>query len=227
MNLVLTVAIGANYESIAELTTPTMKAYANRIGAEFKCIRQQRIAQSYPYWEKFAINELLSCYDRIIYLDVDTIVRRDCPNMFDMVPENEIGMYNEGLLTTDTEKAEQLRVMQFVHKDYGRAFPETWDGRFFNTGVMVVSRADGELFKKPHHEMFANYWDEAYLNLILLERDAVSKVFDIGYKFNRMPYVDTKVKEPRTSSYIIHYAGVQNLAPMVRQDLSTWSERTA
>ena len=138
MNLVLTIAIGENYKKIGELTVPTIAAYAKKIGAEFKYLVEQRIAKTYPYWEKFVMGELLDSYERIIYFDVDIIIRKDCPNLFEVVPEKELGMYNEGLLTNEEEKKEHLFVMRNVFREYGLPFPAVWDGRFYNTGVMIV-----------------------------------------------------------------------------------------
>lgn len=221
-NLVLTIAIGLNYLKILELTSPTMQAYADKIGADFKVILHQDKAETYPYWEKFVIHDLFSLLnvDRILYLDVDTIIRSDCPNLFDVVPEDKLGMYNEGLLTNASERTEHTQVMQHVFQEYNQPFPELWDGRFYNTGVMVVPSSQKDLFKKPNHEMFGNFWDQAYLNMEII-RSKID-VFDIGYKFDRMYYVDKKVKEHRLKSYIVHYAGIQNLIPVIEEDLRLW-----
>ena len=223
-NLVLTIAIGDNYKKIADLTSPTMKSYAAKIGAEFLCITEQRISTTYPYWEKFVIGELLNSYNRIIYLDVDTLVRKDCPSLFDIVPLREIGLYNEGLLTNDTEKTEHIITMQKVFEEYEQSFPNLWDGRFYNSGVMVVPQNMKWLFKKPEKETFANYWDQSYINMMLSVHGSLDDVFDIGYKFNRMYYVDSKVKEDRSKSYIIHYAGLSDVILNASQDLSRWGE---
>jgi len=221
MNLVLTIAIGEGYKKLSSITTPIIKSYAQKTGSEFKCITEQTIATTYPYWEKFIIGDLLESYDRILYFDSDIIIRKDCPNLFDLVPQKEIGMYNEGLLTTDKEKMEHISVMQKVFKEYKQT-PLPFDGRFYNTGVIVVPKRAKSLFKKPEHESFANYWDQSYINMMLLVSGKISEVFDIGYKFNRMYYVDNKVKEHRQKSYIIHYAGMLNNLPYIMQDLDAW-----
>lgn len=222
MNLVVTISIGGNYQKIAELTTPPMIDYAHKIGAEFKCITEQKIATTYPYWEKFIISDLLNSYNRILYLDVDTLIRKDCPNLFELVPTNEIGLYNEGLLTTAKERLGHVSVIHKAFKEYKQSSPQSWDGRFYNTGVMIIPRNMKWLFTKPSHEMFSNYWDQGYLNMTLITQNALSNVFDIGYKFNRMYYVDSKVGEHRTKSYIIHYAGIQNISDSIKHDLDCW-----
>ena len=225
MNLVFTIAIGENYKKIADLTAPTMIAYADKIGAEFKCLTEQKVALTYPYWEKFIVGEFLESYEKVLFIDVDAIVRSDCPNLFELVPADEIGLYNEGLLTTEAEKAEHFSVMQKTFKEYDQPWPEAYDGRFYNSGIMVVPRSMKWLFVKPEHEMFDNFREQAYLNMMLIISNSVAKVFDIGYKFNRMYYVDPKVKEHRLKSYIVHYAGIQDLNSGIKCDLEAWGQQ--
>lgn len=216
-NLVLSIAIGENYKGIADITFPFIEDYAKKVGADCELSISQRVSSSYPYWEKFIIKDLLDKYERILYFDIDVLIRKDCPNLFNIIPENKLGMYNEGLLTTALERGEHTEVMNNVFKEYGEEFPRLWDGRFYNSGVMMVPKSQRDLFIKPVHEMFAHYWDQAYLNMIILLKEI--DVFDITYKFNRMYYVDPKVNEHRLHSYIIHYAGIQSLVPVLKGDI--------
>jgi lipopolysaccharide biosynthesis glycosyltransferase len=99
---VLTIAVGDDFQKMAKITHPTLKAYADRIGADFICVDKNTC--STPHWEKFInIYKLLIKYERIIYLDTDLIVRDDCPSLFDIVPEAKIGMFNEMPFTTRRE----------------------------------------------------------------------------------------------------------------------------
>ena len=97
--LVLTIAIGDEYQQIAKLTHPTLKAYAKRIGADFHSINETRISKTSPHWEKFQIYDWLKEYDRIIYIDTDIIVRDDTPDLFEEVDYMKLGMFNEGRFT--------------------------------------------------------------------------------------------------------------------------------
>jgi hypothetical protein len=72
MNLVLTLAIGNEYSTIAKATHPSLRAYAKRIGADFKVIDRPAIAKTTPHWEKFQIAKLLDTYERIAYIDTDS-----------------------------------------------------------------------------------------------------------------------------------------------------------
>ena len=63
---------------MAEVSHPTLKAYAERIGAEFVVLSDEDAARhSTPHWAKLKLGDLLNRYDRIIYLDTDILVRED------------------------------------------------------------------------------------------------------------------------------------------------------
>ena len=125
--LVLTIAIGQEYKELACLTHPSLRAYASRIGADFFCIDFQEISKTTPHWEKFQIATLLETYDRILYLDTDIIVRNDCQSLFDIVPEDQLGMFNEAQFTYRSRE-----MMVDVCRSYGTMLP-SWDGRYFNS----------------------------------------------------------------------------------------------
>ena len=224
-NLVLVVAIGEFHAAIAELTIPTIKAYAERIGADFKCITEHKLATTFMIWERFLrMKDLLSEYDRVLSIDADAIVRWDCPSLFDIVPEYEMGMFNEGLLTTVEEKEHQKAAMVNAFTEYEKPFPEDWDGRFYNGGIMLAPKRLQWVYEPPSHESHANYFDQGYLNMQLIMGNSFNDVFDFGYKFNRMSYLDSKVMESRYKSYIIHYAGIRptNLLEGINYDLNVW-----
>ena len=95
--LVVTIAVGESYRQMGEHTHPTMKKYADRIGADFLIIDES--AGSTPHWEKFQLFHLLNKYERIIYFDTDIIIRDDCPDLFDLVPDNRLGIFDEAPFT--------------------------------------------------------------------------------------------------------------------------------
>jgi hypothetical protein len=220
MNAVLTISMGESYKKIAEKTHPSIKAYAEKINAEFICIDQKDISQTTPHWEKFKIYSLLNKYNRIIYLDTDIIIRDDCPNLFDVVPEGELGVFNEAPFT---DRSKELMID--ICKQYDVKLKK-WNGKYYNTGVMVISRKNKEIFKKPEQEIFS-FYEQGYLNMIISleqEKDAI-KIFELTHYFNRMTCMDRITGEERFNSYIIHYAGYPNidfLLSLIPKDLQRW-----
>lgn len=214
---VLTIAIGEKFQQIAKLTHPTLKFYSDKIGADFIVIDKDD--PNLPHWNKFEIFNLLKTYQRIIYFDTDIIVREDCPNLFDIVPEKKLGLFNEGRFDN------RLGSMQEACKAYREDLPK-WDGTYYNTGVMVVSKYHRSLFKTPEKIIDLGMYEQPYLNLRILKDDY--KVHELEYKFNRMTILDPLTGEPRHASYIIHYAGAPNqfeLLRVISEDLEEWKNK--
>ena len=222
MNCILTIACGDLYQKMSLLTHPLMKAYAQKIGASFISIEQS--SASSPHWEKFnGIFSLLNRYERLIYCDTDIIIRDDCPNLFDIVPPEQIGLFNE---LPFTKERRELSLIDAC-KEYGFTLKD-WDGKYYNTGVMVVSRQHKQLFKKPDKEIF-NFYEQGYFNAILAKTlcSAGNELtpFQLQYKFNRMCCMDPLTGEERFASYIIHYAGFPNpemVLTVIKNDIEKW-----
>lgn len=220
-NLVLTIAVGERYEQMKELTHPSIKKYAERIGADFLCIDKSNCSS--PHWEKFQIYDLLNQYRRIIYLDTDILVREDCPSLFKIVPELQLGMFNEMPYTSQRN----LSLIDSC-KNYGIIL-KNWNGEYYNTGVIVLSRQHKYLFKKPEKEVF-DFYEQGYFNAMLhkeLEKSGNElTIFKLHYRFNRMTCMDQFTGEERYNSYIMHYAGYPSLdfvLNIMKKDIGVWS----
>lgn len=211
---VVTICIGDFFQKLAKLTHPSIKAYAERIGADFIILNESQKAMSHPDWEKFQIFDLLSKYRRIAYLDTDLIVREDCPDLFKMVPEDHIGAFNEAPFTLG--RVESLRE---VMRQYGMQPQIT--NKYFNMGVFVISENNQYLLVRPEKE-FNSFFAQGYLNALLLRYGA--KMFELPYTMNRMCCMDQLTGEDRHASHIIHYAGQEqeSIQNLVIKDLRTW-----
>jgi len=216
-NAIFTICVGKDYQKMSEATHLNIRAYADRIGADFIVISESKCSS--PHWEKLlAITELLKKYDRLIYFDTDLIIRKDCPNLFDEVPKDKIGLFNEAPFTYRSRE-----LMIDACKVYDIKLPN-WDGRYFNTGVMVLSRQHRWMFQKPEIE-YCSFYEQTYLNVKFAKE--IPEIFDLPYKFNRMTCMDRYTGEERFSSYIIHYAGYPNLSfvlDLIPKDIKKWEE---
>ena len=159
MNALLTISVGEKYQKMAEVTHPSLERYAERIGAQFVVIDEY--SSSTPHFEKFQIYNMLNKYNRIIYLDTDIIVREDCPNLFEVVPYDKLGVFNEGAFIDRTMP------MVEVAKQYKISI-DKWNRQYYNTGVMVLSRVHKFLFKPPEVEI-SNFFEQSYLNLNIIK----------------------------------------------------------
>lgn len=212
---VVTMAIGIPHLKMFFVTRPTIEQYAMKIDADFVVIDEQKISTESPHYEKFQIYELLQTYKRIIWIDCDAIVRDDCPNLFEIVPPEKMGMFDESRFKNHMHRMAQASKIHNIEieKDY--------KGEYYNTGVMVVSRLHRDIFIKPIVEDIYNHFEQSYLNLIMQSKHA--RVHKLTHHFNRMVLMDELTGEHRLNSYIIHYAGIlQNMLPVINEDREKW-----
>ena len=85
---ILTIVSGEKYEKIWEKTQPFFVDYAEKCDAELIVLKgYEGMSLPSPHWLKFSIHELLKKdFDRIAFIDADILIRKDSPNIFDIVP---------------------------------------------------------------------------------------------------------------------------------------------
>jgi lipopolysaccharide biosynthesis glycosyltransferase len=213
-NLVLTISIGEFHNEVAKWTLPSIKKYAKKIGADFINITENDPNFITQKWNKFHIHELLNKYKRILYLDVDLIVRDDCPDLFGIVPEDKLGMFNEGRFSP------RFEYLQQASEYYGEPLKK-WNGAFYNSGVMVISRRHKGIFKLPRGFDYVET-DQPWINL-RINNDKI-QMHELDWKFNRMDILDKFIGISRLDSYIVHYAGAPKevLLNVLKNDLEQW-----
>lgn len=214
--LVLSIAVGDLHQRFHDVSRESQMSYADRIGADYHVIMEQEISKTTPHWEKFQISTLLDTYDRIIYLDADVIVRSDCPSLFDVVPADHFGAFNEAPFTNRSRE-----MMIEACREYGVTL-RGWNGLYFNSGVMVISRCHRDMFVKPEIEN-CHFYEQTYLNIAFANSEY--KFFDLPYHYNRMSCMDGITGEERHVAYILHYAGFPDVNQVIgaaARDLEIW-----
>jgi len=232
--LVCTICHGEAYLKVAEVTHPRMKAYAERIGADFKNMVINPLCDLpdgfCPPWMKLpGIHKNLGLYKRIIFLDTDVLLRDDMPNLFEVVPEDKFGAFFEGQVT------DRLMSIDKAMGDYSITSPLMYDGQYFNSCVFVCSRRHRDLFIIPD-ELVNNFYEQGLPNARLFASG--DPVEMLSYKFNRMTLVDGLVGEDRQGSYVVHYAGMITGADKetlsenadkaianMKEDIRAWDEK--
>lgn len=223
---IITIVVGPGTELIWEKTRPYFEAYADRLGADLikmteipiiqrpvfeaefskKIVRYEQMPlYPSPHWLKLAINHWLhKKYRRLIYLDADLIIRPDCPNLFEIVPEAKMGLFNEGDFTP--------RAMALHDAKIKMGDLPGWDGfTYYNTGVMVVSRFHRHVFNFPEgpiKPLKFPFGEQTYLNHRIISRKV--PVHELPWQLNRMSLMNKWLGISRLGSYIVHYAGVNN-----------------
>lgn len=162
-NAIVTLAVG--HSPLWEVSHPLMAAYAERIGCDFIKITGEALEKVAAHSRKLEVANSLKTYDRVLFLDGDVIIRENCPDLFELVPEEALGATVEGepffkdssLILADACK------LYGIEADEERLDQEGW----FNSGVMVISRCHTEMFRVPEGKQLTvchGFRDQALLN---------------------------------------------------------------
>jgi len=230
---VVTCTFGEKYDSIAKITHPFLESYASRINADFVVINEKKVSKKFIQYEKFQLKEMFARYSRIAYIDTDALVRSDAPNLFEVVPEDKIGIFNEGAFTSCVELIRDACIK------YGKSLKLgiiQYKGQYYNTGVMVLSRKHKDIFTCPEEEYdwynagvnFVSHYEQPYINLKVIAGGY--EVHELSYKLNRMFMMDNLTGEHRLASYIVHYAGLNHrddIVETIKKDVEEWQSNPA
>lgn len=203
-NAIVTMSIGEEYKILGSLLHPSKFSYAQRIGADFVEIKTRKWDDIHPNFEKLQIRDVLNEYDRVLFLDCDTLIRKDTPNLFELVPPTHFGAYNEswwGGWGLDPSSWTDIRAPHYGVTPLKMK-------RYVNSGVMLASREHQGVFDFPP-TLDKSYFtqqpiDQPWINL-QLERLSIP-ICELPYTFNRTHSV--KIGK-RTDAYIIHYNGMR------------------
>jgi ADP-heptose:LPS heptosyltransferase len=196
--------------AITELTCDRIESYAKKIKSDFKVLPlDENISNTL-----FHISIILNSYDRLIYISSNILIREDAPNLFDIVPDDTIGLFNEG------RYADRNLHMKSAISYYDETLVKDWEGKYYNSDVIVISKKHRGLFKKPNIKLGAEL--SPYLNLKI--HNTETKVFSLSYKFNRMENLDSEIGISRLDSYFINYinAPFDIIRDIVEKDIKQW-----
>lgn len=201
---VVTITIGDFYQGISEVTHPMIKGYADKIKSDFIVLRENK----YPIFDynKFELYNILRDYQRVLFIDTDVIIHPETPNIFNVVPEDKIGMVNERPLGYDDRFEEFLRI-------YGKQYLEKWlmYRNCYNAGVIVCSQQHQKVFEPPTR-FIDHYQAQSFINLRMIQNKV--NICQLPYQYNRLAYFDLTMKEHRLHSFIVHYAGLITHRPL-------------
>lgn len=147
---VVTVACGKEGRALLEISRPWLARYAARLGADFVILDWV----GHPVWPmagKFRIHRALDHYDRIAYLDADTLGDPDrVPSLFDLVPPGRFGAYDD--LPGVTAKGRHRGfVAEYAKVCRGQGLA-VGDPRWYcNTGVFVAGREFRDVLRGPEY----------------------------------------------------------------------------
>ena len=194
---------GFNY--INDLTHPSIKAYAEKCGADFKrldhitdCTHMEgkwhyRILKNYDWFDE---------YDRILHLDSDIFILKSCPNIFEEVPYNKIGSIYEDVGSRKEHRRECMRDIQNKFGDIG------WKEGYPQASVLLTSKCHRDIFQKIDGKYY-EVWGHDCVHLGYQINKYKFSIHELNFKWNHV----VMFTEPwnnnafRFDSYVVHYAG--------------------
>lgn len=217
--LVCALVFGEFYEEMSKVTLPRIKSYASKCGADFSLVPVTNPEK--PAWNKFNIKNFFNEYDRVLYVDIDILIRDDAENLFNIVPEDELAIFDEG----DFIPSRKHEFMQYLGQ-MQLPKPEKYSGDYFNTGVFLISKCHADVLSPPMipQHFVDHYYEQSYLNFQIQARG--TKIYKLNYKYNRMSCMCKATGEYRGDSYFLHYAGApkESIIDLMKKDIEIWED---
>ncbi len=189
---VVTLTIGdkRGHQEMRNISHPIMKAYADKVGADFVVIDEIKLRMKSLLLEKWQMFDLLFKYGRILFLDTDILVAPNCPDMFEMVPSDKVAALVE---------SDHIDCNQWITDIQGQLGDIGWRNQYLNSGVCVYSYIHKAIFDRT--QPFVVPGDQHTFNYRIKQNGF--KVFPLPITFNHMELY----KNDRFLSHVIHYAG--------------------
>ena len=195
-----------NIKDMTDITFPIIRKFSDKWGADFIVLDNIPPVMSddnRPHFRITKLYDLLDIYDRVISLDSDVIINKNCPNLFETIPEDCIGTIYEDKGTRQANRVGKMKNAQLLFGDIG------WNSGYINTGVFIVSKLHKEIFNSINGKYYTmDGSDDVHIGYQIHRLGF--KTYELDFRFNHM----TMFSEPwnnsanRFDSYLIHYAGV-------------------
>lgn len=205
MRLLIVTRSDNNIKEMTDITHPIIKSFAKKIGADFEVFDHDSDCNDpfgIRHYRLMKIREKLESYDRVLSLDSDILIAKNCPNIFEIVPFDSVGSIYED---QGSRRGYRHSIIENVQKKWGNI---GWTEGYINTGVFVVSSIHKDIFQKENNEYWTGFgYDDIHFGYKIHKLGY--KIHELDYRFNHMTMFSEKSNgsKNRFDSYIIHYAG--------------------
>jgi len=212
------------YNSFLKIVEERFKKYARKCNAEFLNVEIPADAEKPLLYKYFYIGNKLPKAKKYLVIDLDILVRKDSPNIFEMVPAGFVGMYNEASAfhTVYGTNGDEISIrwnlikqlikdakLQDVHME--ETFYWNTPFKYYNNGVVLYDERGLEIHRCFNDEEKKNIYkcdmvclDQNLINYSIIKNN--TKVFHLPICFNQMPY--NRCADYKQASFFSHYAGL-------------------
>mgnify|MGYP001571141470 FL=1 len=205
MKLAITTRTHTGFESISNLTYPSLIEYSKKCNADFikltKSINHED-SDGKSHYKILNNYDTLEEYDRILHLDSDILITKNCPNIFELIPEDKIGIVYEDKGTRVEHRKEVMRNIQKTFGDIG------WIQGYPNTGLILASKKHRDIFKKIDGKLYEDWGQDcAHIGYNIVKYGF--NVHELDFRWNHMVcFAEPWNGNPfRFNSFMVHYAG--------------------
>jgi len=206
MKLLMVTRADDNFRAISELTHPILRRFAKKWGADFLVLSKDfdscTSSVGKLLYRFLDVYDLLDEYDRVLNLDSDIVINKNCPDLFEIVSSDKIGAVLEDRGSRLVNRRERILGVQKAWGDVG------WREGYINSGVLIASKAHKEIFNKK----LGRYWEEVGFDSVHFGYHIHRLGFEIHemhWRHNHMSIFSEEWngKPSRFNSHVIHYAG--------------------
>jgi|TARA_R110000803_G_scaffold113255_1_gene181616 lipopolysaccharide biosynthesis glycosyltransferase len=195
----------SNIESYTKVTLPIIESYSKEWEADFRILSHTpsiMTEDEKTHYRILEVQQLLDEYDRILCLDSDMIITKNCPNPFDEVPFDCVGTIYEDKGSRQQDRKKHIHNIQQHWSNVG------WVSGYTNAGTFMLSNIHKNIFEPVNGEYYKG-WGSVDVHLAYNIHKYNFKVHELSYKWNHMTMFSEgwNGSPNRFDSYIIHYAG--------------------
>ncbi len=145
---VVTVATGHKFRELLNYSRPSLVAYAGTVDADYYELTDTQ----FPDWkrEKFRVYDFARAYGRTLFVDADCWIRPSCPDLFELVAADRVGMHDDYPFQVSTDWLARARSELFAAEGID-APPDA--PHCYNSGVVVCSRESADIWAPPRNPL--------------------------------------------------------------------------
>lgn len=193
---------------------------ADRWQVDFLEFKENFFTDYYPSFNKFKILESFLDYDRVIFLDADTLINHLAPNPFltyfgDFCAVKDVHSKNINFILENNIELDYLTpYFNFIRQNIDSKTNDDYIINFFNSGVMMFSPSKTYDIIQKNKKLLPNVNDENKLHLISHYEQAllnyiIQNNFTIEFMNSKWNVIDPDT-ERQMDGFIYHFTGKKN-----------------
>lgn len=198
-NLVISVAAGPEYEELAAINRPRWLYYANRCNADLIVLTGR--TADFGVLEKFRVEPYVRQYKRTLFVDADCFIKPTCPNLFDLVPQSDVGMHDDWDYLKHTKWLRDERTVALASQGVKYETDACW-----NSGVVVCSARHADIWQPPTKPLPGRHCDEQFW---VEYQSRLWHKYSLPTDYNAQWWM-TEFGRLRQRAEIVHYANAEH-----------------